>query len=150
MLLLGSDELTRIFLGALLSVCRIDGEVNGYEFEALRKIGEEFAPGAPASPGGAADGLESLLFSQVTPRALAESLGQGADRGPFRRSGTGAQDAISQAFVHAALRVARADGELNESEVRAICAFAKALGQSASELRALDSALDEGLYAREP
>lgn len=140
MTLLFTDDLARTFLGALLSVCRIDGEVNGYEFEALRKVGEEVAQGVHFDH-------ESLLFSQVTPRALAEALGQGEGQGPFRESGTSSADAIALAFVHAALRVARADGELNEGEVRVICAFARALGKSTSDLYDLDAALDEARHA---
>lgn len=138
--LLLTSKLTESFLGALLSVCRVDGEVNSEELSALETAAGELT-------GGRYD-QETLLFSQVTPTSFAEAFRSGLD-GPFRAAGTSSPAAIAQAFVRAALRIGRADGQLNESELRTICAFALALGTSSNLLKDLDAGLDDWLARAE-
>lgn len=138
--LLLTEELRGTFLGALLSICRSDGEVNMEELHALEIAADELMNGAYDK--------ESLMFSQVTPVSFAEALA--ADReGPFRGTGLTLLTVIAQRFVRAALLVGRADGELNEAELRAICAFAQALGTSSHVLKDMDAGLDDWLARAE-
>lgn len=138
--LLLTEELGHAFLGALLTVCRADAEVNLDELGELQAVAAEVL--------GLEIDAERLLFSQVTPRSLAEEMG-GRGGGPFRSAGLSAPSTIAEAFVRSALRVARVDGDLNESEIGSICAFARALGTSSNLLRELDDALDDGLAGAE-
>ncbi len=113
-----SDELAQAFVGALYAVCRADGEVCEAEVDALRAIAAEL--------GIAALDDQTLFFSDVTPGALADAA-RGGDGGPFRAAAVSPPSAIRAAFVAAAERVARADGDYNEVEVRAVDHFARAL-----------------------
>jgi tellurite resistance protein len=135
--LLLTDELRGTFLGALLAICRSDGEVNFEELNALES----------AAAGNAYD-QETLLFSQVTPLSFAEALNADHE-GPFRAGGLPLQTVIAQHFVRAALAIGRADGELNEAELKAICAFAQALGTSSHTLKDMDAGLDDWLARAE-
>src|SRR5688572_22297840 len=108
MSLLLTEEIAYSFLGGLLTVCRADGEVNGDELDALRHAAAELT-GNPRVDS------EMFLFSQVTPRGFAAIVGTG--RSPFRMGGASSPEAIGEAFVRLALKVARADGSLNGSEV---------------------------------
>src|SRR3989304_2410673 len=131
-----TEELARGFLGALLSVCRADGEVNGDELDALRAAAGELAGRA----GGV--GSEALLFSQVPPRSFAELVAR-SSHAPFRGGAASAPDQIGLAFVRAALVVAKADGGSNTQEIHMIRAFAHALGALKNNIEELDAMLDE-------
>jgi tellurite resistance protein len=132
-----TEDLARAYVGALLTVCRADGDVNSEELEALRRIAGEL------TPSWVLDGpeLEGLLFSQVTPALLAAAVGA---RGPFRDAGASDPARIRDGFLEAALRLARCDGSLNQEEVRTLRAFAKVLGSDHNEIKRLESFLDEG------
>lgn len=131
-------DLARAFLGGLLTVCRADGYgVSAPEFETLRRI-------AAALPGAGSVDDERLLFSHVTPRALAEAADALRAAGPFRSSAIPAPARLARAFIDAALHLGRADGSLNDAELRAIRHFARALGCSAADLGRLESLLDDG------
>ena len=135
--LLLTEELAHTLLGALLAVCRADGDANVEELKALRTVGH-------ALSGGVRYDKEWLLFfSHVTPRGLAEAIRDAATSGPFRSQAVSASHLIAQEFVTSAVRVARADGALNHEEIRLICSFARELHISSSYIEYLDNKLDE-------
>ncbi len=135
-----TEDLAHAFLGGLLAVCRADGDVTGPEFEALRAEAQALLS-TPFT--------ERLLFLHVTPRSLAEAIHrQTRAVDPFRRTDTSSPDAIGNAFVAAAVRVATADGALTESEARLIRAFANTLG-STCDLGYVEAVLDDGGGASE-
>jgi hypothetical protein len=140
--LLLTEDLAHTLLGALLAVCRADGDASTDEMRMLRVVGEELTGRSGANEW-------RLFFSNVTPRTFAEAIHQYGHHGPFRGSAVSAPTLIVQEFVRAAVRVGRADGELNDSEIQLICAFATALGVSSKILVALDKSLDETLVAAE-
>ncbi len=135
--LLLTQELAHALLGALLAVCRADGDATVDELRALRVVGDELSGGLRY------DNEWLLFFSHVTPHSLAETVHAAGAAGPFRGQAVSASHLIAQEFVHAAVRVARADGELNQDEIRLICGFARALGISSSYIEHLDKSLDE-------
>jgi len=137
--LLLTEEIAQTLLGALLTVCRSDGEVTGDELEALRHAAGEIG-GNPAVDS------EAFLFSHVTPRSFAALVGPGRSM-PFRMAGASAPDDIGSEFIRLALKVARADGSLNPSEASAIRAFAEALGVDERELDRLRESLDDAPVA---
>ena len=129
------QELAHGILGALLAVCRADGDVNSDELDALRRLADGW-------PDVAVD--ESLLFSQVAPAALAELIArQAGAASPFRSDGPSDPHALADFFLQTALLVARVDGPLHPAEARAIGAFARALGASAPTLASLEAVLDD-------
>lgn len=133
------DELVQALLGALLAVCRADGDATRAELAALRTFGGRLG-------GDEAAVVErDLFFSAVTPRTLAETWARASRGGPFRGRAVSPARAVAAAFARTAVQVARADGPLNEAEIRAISGFARALGASEDELRGVDPALDERL-----
>jgi tellurite resistance protein len=129
-----TEDLAHAFLGALLAVCRADGDATPAEFEALRRIGDEL--------GFRYDNEWLLFFSHVTPRSLAEAV-RDASVQPFRSQGVSTRQEIAQEFVLAAVRVARVDGHLTGDEARLICSFARELGISPSYIEHLDKVLDD-------
>jgi uncharacterized tellurite resistance protein B-like protein len=131
------QELANAFLGALLTVCRADGEVNSEEFDALRSVAAELVPAAAVDD-------DALLFANVTPESLAEVVHRGRGDGPFRGSASRATE-IRVAFIRAAILVARADGDVADTEARAILRFGSALGYSTHDLHGFDATLDERL-----
>jgi tellurite resistance protein len=133
-LLLLTEELAHALLGALLAVCRADGDANQDEMRALRRVGDELTGGARF------DNEWLLFFSNVTPSSLAEAVG-GSHGGPFRAQGVSAPSLIVQEFVRAAIRVGRADGAINEAEARLILDFGEALGVPVGQLAMLDASL---------
>jgi hypothetical protein len=66
------EETARIYLGAILAVCRADGDVTAQEMGVLRKIATRL---------GIELEMEELFFDHVTPAELANALGPGS---PFR------------------------------------------------------------------
>jgi tellurite resistance protein len=131
MALLLPEELAHTFLGALLTVARADGEVNGDELDALRQAASNLT-GHPRVDS------EALLFSHVTPRAFADLVGT---RSPFRMAGASAPDTIRQEFVKQAVILARRDGPMGPEEAGVIRAFGIALGMEEMDL---DRTLDDG------
>jgi len=131
MALLLPEELAHSFLGALLTVARADGEVNGDELDALRQAASELT-GNPQVDS------EALLFSHVTPRAFADLIGT---RSPFRMAGASAPDAIRREFVRQAVILARRDGPMGPAEAGVIRAFGVALGMEETDL---EHTLDDG------
>lgn len=138
--LLVTEDLAHALLGALLAVCRADGDASMIEFDALRKVADELQIRY--------DNEWLLFFSQVTPRILAEAV-RDAAAAPFRSQAVSAHHKIAQEFVEAAVHVARVDGDLNEAEVRLICAFGRELGISSSYIEHLDRRLDDWAGAGE-
>ncbi len=135
--LLLTEELAHALLGALLAVCRADGDANVEELKALRTVGHALAGGVRY------DNEWLLFFSHVTPRSLAEAVRDAGAAGPFRGQAVSASHLIAQEFVTAAVLIARADGALNQEEIRLICSFARELHISASYIAHLDNTLDE-------
>jgi tellurite resistance protein len=135
--LLLTEELAYALLGALLAVCRADGDANVEELKALRTVGHALSGGVRY------DNEWLLFFSHVTPRTLAEAVHDAGSTGPFRRQAVSAPHLIAQEFVTAAVRVARADGAMNGEEIRLICHFARELHISSSYIEHLDNTLDE-------
>lgn len=131
-----SKDLSSAFLGGLLSVCRADGDVDNDEFAALRGVAESL------DWGGA---IESLIFSRVTPRSLADTVARSKpQRSPFRAIAHSDPDAIGSTFVSTALRLARAgDGTINDQETRLIRRFAHALGCASDELTSVEFLLSD-------
>lgn len=111
------DELARVFLGALLTVARADGEVNPEESRILRQVAAEI---------GSAVDFAELLFDSVTPKGLADAI-RAADAAPFRGLSISPMSVIASAFADAAQRVADADGDVNPRESAAIAKFNAAL-----------------------
>ena len=131
MALLLPEELAQSFLGALLTVARADGEVNGDEIDALRQAAKALTGNPPVDS-------EVLLFSQVTPRSFADQV---ATRSPFRMSGASAPDTIRREFVRQAVILARRDGPMGPEEAGVIRAFGMALGMEETDL---ERTLDDG------
>jgi tellurite resistance protein len=131
MALLLPEELAHSFLGALLTVARADGEVNGDELDALRRAAAELT-GHPKLDS------ESLLFSHVTPRSFADQVGT---RSPFRMAASSAPDLIRREFVRQAVLLARRDGPMGPEEAGVIRAFGIALGMEETDL---ERTLDDG------
>jgi tellurite resistance protein len=138
--LLLTEDLAHALLGALLAVCRADGDATTAEFRALRHIGDEL--------GFRYDNEWLLFFSHVTPRSLAEAVRDAAAQ-PFRSQAVSARQAIAQEFVIAAVKLAKVDGHLNTDEARSICGFARELGISPSYIEHLDKVLDDHEAAAE-
>ena len=136
--LLLTEDLAHALLGALLAVCRADGDATSEEMKALRIVGDELSGGVRY------DNEWLLFFSHVTPRSLAQAVRDAGAAGPFRGQAVSATHLIAQEFVHAAVRVALADGAINPDETRLICGFARELGISSSYIEHLDKSLDEG------
>jgi tellurite resistance protein len=134
--LLLTEELAHALLGALLAVCRADGDANVEELKALRTVGHELSGGVRY------DNEWLLFFSHMTPRGLAEAVRDAGAEGPFRGQAVSASHLIAQEFVTAAVKVARADGALNAQEIRLICSFARELQISSKYLEYLDNTLD--------
>ncbi len=124
------DDLGHALAGALLEVCRADGELAPCEIDELYRASlEELDIVAPP--------LETLLFSHVGPDELSEALSRG-ERGVYRATGSWA---VGAKFVCAAIRVAQSDGDLNEEEAMAIYALAARLGVDVEWLEQTESAL---------
>jgi tellurite resistance protein len=136
--LLLTDELAYALLGGLLAVCRVDGDASSEELRALREVGDELSGGVRY------DNEWLLFFSTVTPRSLAQAVHDAGRAGPFRGQAVSAPHVIAHEFLLAAIRVARADGALNEDETRLIRRFARELHVSAHQLEHLNESLDEG------
>lgn len=124
------DHLTGVLCGALVSVGRSDGDLVACELDEIgRSAFEELGILAPP--------LEWLLFSDVSPERLGEALSRG-ERGAYRvPNGPG----MGKAFVAAAIRVARADGDVSEAEAMAIYAFAARLGVDVESLEQAEQSL---------
>jgi len=133
--LLLTEELAYALLGALLAVCRADGDATTEELRALRVVGDELSGGVRY------DNEWLLFFSHVTPRSLAEAVHDASAAGPYRGQAVSSSHLIAQEFVHAAIKVARADGALNEAETRLICSFARELHISSSYIEHLAKSL---------
>jgi tellurite resistance protein len=130
--LLVTEELAQALIGAFVAVCRADGDLNVAEIRAIEAVcAELFGAGCVSN--------ESLLLSDVTP----ESLGAAAVRGegPYRAGDVGTSQSLAARFVPAAIRVARADGDLNEPEAAAIYRFATRLGMGVESLELGEQAL---------
>jgi tellurite resistance protein len=112
------DALAQTVVKALYAVCRADGDVNELEVRALRAAARELGAGEVDE--------QALFFSEVTPHALVEAL-RGSSGGPFRGAGTNAPVALRRAFLAAAERIARIDGDYNDAEQRLIDQFRSAL-----------------------
>jgi tellurite resistance protein len=112
-----TEELGRVFLEGLVAIARADGVVTVDELNALREVARdlEIAIGAE----------ELLLADDVTPAALAAALAVPSD-GAYRGAGT--PEIAARTFVEAALRIALADGEIQQEETALLQAFAAALG----------------------
>lgn len=134
MKLLLTEELANVLVGALLAVCRADGDANEEEMRALRAASDELTGGVRV------DNEWLLFFSNVTPRSLIEAVGA-AVHGPFRVQAVSAPAQIGQELVRAAVRVGRADGELNEAEAALIAAFGAVLGVTDGYLADVHAAL---------
>jgi tellurite resistance protein len=132
--LLLNEDLANVLVGALLAVCRADGDANQEEMRALRQVSDELTQGLRV------DHEWLLFFSNVTPRSLAEAVAR-AGTGPFRHQAVSSAAVIAHELVRAAVRVGRADGELNESEQHLIVAFGEALGLGARALVEIDASL---------
>jgi hypothetical protein len=115
-----TDKLFENFLGGLLAVCRVDGLVNRVELDALSAIGAELRPGSEID-------VESLLLTDVTPDSLAASVAGGSNA-PYRAEVSSPPEAVAQAFLDAAMRIASIDGDVGENETQIIRRFARALG----------------------
>lgn len=128
--LLVPDHLQNVLAGALVAVARSDGDIVPCEIEAIERAAFD-GLGILVPP------LEQLLMSDVSPERLAEAIARSA-HGPYR-----AQDGlgIGAAFVTAALRVARADGDVSEAEALSIYAFAARLGIDVEWLEQAEQAL---------
>jgi len=133
--LLFGEELSHVFLGALLAVCRADGDVNTDELNALREVAQKLS---------VAQVNESLLFTHVHPRTFADVVRRGAgERSPFRSADACDPRRIAELFLDHALGIARIDGPLNAAEARTIRGFARELGSPHQALEKLDAMLDD-------
>jgi tellurite resistance protein len=112
------EETARVYLGALLAVCRADGDVTAQEMGALRKIATRL---------GVELEMEALFFDHISPAELAVALGP---ESPFRGAG-GDAAALAKSFVEDARAAASGEDELAPTENAAIKRFAAALGVSA-------------------
>jgi tellurite resistance protein len=141
-----TEELVEALLGALLAVCRVDGDTCPAELASLISVAHELLGSSAFSPARKPVDLSpiwrQLFFSAVTPRILGEVYARARTGGPFRGAAVSSSRHIARAFVRAALTVARADGALGEVEARLIIQFGHALGASARELIELDPWLD--------
>jgi tellurite resistance protein len=108
-----------MFLRGLIAVARTDGAINLEEMASLRAIAADLGLVMP-------DEEDLLVAGEVAPHALAAAIGSAG--GPFRASGS-QPDEIGRAFVEAAQRLSRADGELTPGEVAILSRFAAALGE---------------------
>lgn len=118
------EESARVYLGALLAVCRADGDVNAGEMGALRAVANRIAE---AARGETVD-LEDLFFDHVTPAAFGAAFGPSS---PFR-SGGGNHDEVARTFVADATAVASGENELDALEHAAVKRFAAAIGVDAA------------------
>jgi uncharacterized tellurite resistance protein B-like protein len=131
--LLLTEELAQALFGAFLTVCRADGDVNTEEMNELNRVAEELLGRGAVNP-------EELLFSDVTPDKLAAVV-LGASSAPYRETATSSALLIGERFVQLAVRVALADGDVNQAEASAIYRFAARLGLDAVELEQVEPAL---------
>jgi tellurite resistance protein len=131
------DDLGQLYAQALLTVARVDGEIGPEEGARLRDL--------VATRTDVPIDYEASFFHKVTSDELAaavEKASQGAYRTPATAI-TGRE--IGRAFVHDAISLATADGELNGPEAQTILRYARALGCSATDIRAETNELDEFL-----
>lgn len=130
--LLLTEELAQALFGAILTVCRADGDVNTEEMNELNRVAEELMGRGAVNP-------ESLLFSDVTPEKLAAALHSAED--PYRGAATMPAASFGARFVQLAIRCALADGDVNEAEASAIYRFAARLGLDTEALEQGEHAL---------
>lgn len=121
-----TDDLAHLFLGALLTVCRADGDVNTDETEALAHAAATLLRMATFDH-------EALLWSNVTAAELAGAIHCGAGHA-FRTYAISPPGEVGRAFVVAARQVGESDGDLNALEIQTIRGFARALGCSAIDV----------------
>jgi tellurite resistance protein len=114
-----TEDLAHEFLGALLTVCRADGDVNAYETAALEHAAAQLGPGVRFDN-------ELLLTGDVSPEAFASAVRNYA-RHAFRGLAISQPADVARAFARIAERVAAADGDVNFAEARTIRAFVDAL-----------------------
>jgi uncharacterized membrane protein YebE (DUF533 family) len=119
--MLVSEDVAEALLGALLAICRADGELNGDEIVAVRRVAAELC-------GVRFRDEQLLLVDDVSPDDLTALLAGG--EGPYRgmRGDAGGTGTLGLTFTRAAIRVALADGEVNEAEAALIHGFARGLG----------------------
>lgn len=121
-----TEDLAHLFLGALLTVCRADGDVNPDETEALEHAAATMLRLARFDN-------EALLCSDVTALELAAAIHRGSGHA-FRAYAISPPVDVGRAFVAAARLVGEADGELNALEIQSIRGFARALGCGVAEV----------------
>lgn len=128
--LLLTDDLARVLMGALVTVGRIDGDLEPSEIGAMRSCAQSIAPSLAIDD-------EWLLLSEVTPQDLAAAVAAG--EGAFRSAGTSTRAEIAQSFVQIAIELCASDGSPNDLEVAIVRAFAEHLGAAQSLLDRLDA-----------
>jgi uncharacterized tellurite resistance protein B-like protein len=131
--LLLTEELAQALFGAFLTVCRADGDVNTEEMNELNRVAEELMGRGAVNP-------EELLFSDVTPEQLAAVV-VGHAASPYRETAISSTSLIGARFVQLAIRVALADGDVNQAEAAAIYRFAARLGIDSEALEQVEPAL---------
>lgn len=134
-----SVEMQDAFLGALMNVCRVDGEVTAEELQALRRIGAQLRAGADLDE-------EWLLLHDVSPEAFGEAVERASRGGPHR--GGFDPDAVCEALVRAGIEVAAADGFIADQEILTIREFAKKTGVAVERIDKLVLDLAPSLAAR--
>jgi hypothetical protein len=109
------EETARVYLGAILAICRADGDVTTEEMGELRRIAKRL---------GVELEMEDLFFDHVTPVELARALGPSS---PFRGAGGDLAELV-KTFMTDATDAASGEHELAPTESAAIKRFAAALG----------------------
>ena len=122
-----TDEIAKLFAGALHAIARADGEIETTESVRLQSL--------VAARSNVEIDAEMLFFEQTTP----ESFGAG-----LRKHAADA-NAVGLALVEDAVALATADGDLNSKEARAILRFARAAGCTAEGVHGVTGELDEWL-----
>jgi uncharacterized tellurite resistance protein B-like protein len=122
-----TDDVAKLFAGALHAIARADAEIEPAEslrLQALVKARSDVEIDA-----------EMLFFDPTTPESFAAAL---------RKLGADAK-AVGLALVADAVALATADGDLNSKEARAILRFARAAGCTAEGVHGVTDQLDEWL-----
>jgi tellurite resistance protein len=128
--LLLTDDLARVLIGALVTVGRIDGDLEPSEIGAMRTCAQTLAPTLAFDD-------EWLLMTEVTPQDLAAAVVAG--EGAFRSAGTSTRAEIAESFVQIAIELCAADGSPNELELGIVRSFAEHLGAAQAILDRLDA-----------
>jgi hypothetical protein len=114
-----TQELAEQFAAALLSVLRVDHEIELSEARAVQDVISELVENPTV------DFADVMLLS-VSPASFASAVGA-ARSGPYRGLSVSSPREIAAAFRVAAERIAAADSPIGRSEAQAIDRFVEAL-----------------------